>query len=237
MDFCYVWLRRLVKDETEGFKNRSTRNVNELTGNITMERGLKHFTEGLSEAFSRMAKALKPGAPFAFTYHHNFIDAYFPVAVAVLDAGLTCTGSLPCPAEMGASIHISGIGSSVVDTIFVCRSTGTVPRRLLVDTPQKIASLVQDDIAQLIAGEVSPFPGDIRCLIFGHLIRLTIWKLRQSWDKQIAIEDKLLAVANQISSIGGADAVKRFVVTAPNDKKLRYKAMVKSARNAAQFSS
>jgi hypothetical protein len=39
---------------------------------------------------------------------------------------LTCTGSLPCPAEMGASIHISGTGSSVVDTIFVCRSAGTV---------------------------------------------------------------------------------------------------------------
>jgi putative DNA methylase len=238
MDFCYVWLRRLVKGEAEEFITASTRNVNELTGNITMERGLKHFTEGLSEVFSRMAKALKPGGPFVFTYHHNFIDAYFPVAVAVLDAGLTCTGSLPCPAEMGASIHISGTGSSVVDTIFVCRSTGTVPRRLLVNAPLEIAGLVQDDMAQLIAAEVTPSRGDIRCLIFGHLIRLTIWRLRHSWDKQIAVGDKLAAVANQISNMGGAEAVDRCVVdTKPNDKKLRYKAMVKSARNAAQFSS
>lgn len=238
MDFCYVWLRRLVKDETEGFINASTRNVNELTGNITMERGLKHFTEGLSEVFSRMARALKPGAPFAFTYHHNFIDAYFPVAVAVLDAGLTCTGSLPCPAEMGASIHISGTGSSVVDTIFVCRSTGTVPRRLLVDLPKEIAELVQHDMTQLIAGEVAPSRGDIRCLIFGHLIRLTIWKLRQSWDQQIAVGDKLAAVANQISKMGGAEAVNSFIVdTQHKDKTPQYKAMVKSARDAAQFSS
>jgi adenine-specific DNA methylase len=238
MDFCYVWLRRLVKDETEGFINVSTRNVNELTGNITMERGLKHFTEGLSEVFSRMARALKPGAPFAFTYHHNFIDAYFPVAVAVLDAGLTCTGSLPCPAEMGASIHISGTGSSIVDTIFVCRSTGAVPRRLLVGSPKDIADLVQDDITQLMAGEVTPSQGDIRCLIFGHLIRLAIWKLRQSWDKQIAVGDKLAAVANQISKMGGAEAVNSFIVdTQQKDKAPQYKAMVKSARDTAQFSS
>lgn len=238
MDFCYVWLRRLVKDKTEGFINASTRNVNELTGNITMERGLKHFTEGLSEVFSRMARALKPGAPFAFTYHHNFIDAYFPVAVAVLDAGLTCTGSLPCPAEMGASIHISGTGSSIVDTIFVCRSTGVVSRALLGDSPQQIAELVLSDRTQLIAGDVNPTRGDIRCLIFGHLIRLTIWKLRQSWGKQLSVEDKLLAIENHISGIGGAEAVERFVVgTESNDSEVRYKAMVKSARNVAQFSS
>ena len=46
--------------------------------------------------------------------------------VALLDAGLVCTTTLPCPAEMGASIHINGTKSSVVDTIFVCRTTGTV---------------------------------------------------------------------------------------------------------------
>lgn len=238
MDFCYVWLRRLVKDENECFKGKSTRNANELTGNITMERGLKHFSEGLSDVFSRMAGALKPGAPFAFTYHHNYIDAYFPVAVAVLDAGLTCTGSLPCPAEMGASIHISGTGSSVVDTIFVCRSTGTVSRRLLAESPKEVAGLVQDDMAQLMAGEVTPSRGDIRCLIFGHLIRLTIWRLRNSWDKQQAVGDKLAAVANQISTMGGAEAVNSFIVnTQRKDKNPQYKAMVRSARDTAQFSS
>ena len=237
MDFCYVWLRRLIIDEP-GFINASTRNVSELTGNVTMERGLKHFTEGLAEVFSRMTNALKLGAPFAFTYHHNFIDAYFPVAVAVLDAGLTCTGSLPCPAEMGASIHISGTGSSVVDTIFVCRSTGTVPRRVLADSPREIANLVQADIFQLQAGEVIPSQGDIRCLIFGHLIRLTIWKLRQSWDKQIAVGDKLAAVSNRIIELGGAEAVKSFLDDAPRkDNQPVYKAMVKSARDTAQFSS
>ncbi|MBI3952182.1 MAG: hypothetical protein HY314_17170 [Acidobacteria bacterium] len=113
MDFCYVWLRRLVSETSGAFRSTSTRNANELTSNITMARGLDHFTQGISEVFFRMAKALKPGAPLAFTYHHNTLEAYYPIAVAVLDAGLTCTASIPCPAEMGASIHINGTGSSI----------------------------------------------------------------------------------------------------------------------------
>lgn len=76
-----------------------------------------------------MAAALKPGAPLAFTYHHNKQEAYLAAGMAILDAGLTCTASLPCPAEMGGSIHISGTGSSIVDTVFVCRRDGVVPAR------------------------------------------------------------------------------------------------------------
>ena len=127
MDFCYVWLRRLVGEKVEAFERESTRNPQELTGNEDMGRGLEHFTQGLSSVFQRMAVALKPGSPLAFTYHHNDLNAYSPVAVAILDAGLTCSASLPCPAEMGASIHINGTGSSIIDTVFVCRSTGTFP--------------------------------------------------------------------------------------------------------------
>lgn len=66
IDFCYVWLRRLIGSDHPEFKMPSTRNENELTGNITMDRGLDHFTEGLSLVFRKMAYALKPGAPLAF---------------------------------------------------------------------------------------------------------------------------------------------------------------------------
>ena len=128
MDFCYVWLRRLVGADHAVFQQASTRHHDELTENTSMGRGVAHFTEGLSAVFQRMARALKPGAPLAFTYHHNQIEAYYPLAVAILDASLTCSASLPCPAEMGGSIHINGTGSSVVDTVFVCRSTGSIPR-------------------------------------------------------------------------------------------------------------
>ena len=207
MDFCYVWLRRLVGKTERAFQAVSTRNANELTGNITMERGVNHFAAGLSESFCRMAQALKPGAPFVFTYHHNSLEAYYPIAVAILDAGLTCSASLPCPAEMGGSIHINKTGSSIIDTVFVCRMTGKVPRCWIVETPEDIASLVREDIEHLRAGAVLPTRGDVRCIIFGHLIRLAIWQLRRTWQRDMPIEEKLAAVARYIQNTSGCQSV------------------------------
>lgn len=209
MDFCYVWLRRLVGDETVVFVQPSTRNRDELTGNVTMDRGLDHFTTGLSSVFQRMAEALKPGAPLAFTYHHNKIEAYYPVAVAILDAGLTCSATLPCPAEMGASIHINGTGSSVIDTVFVCRSTGSVPRRWLCESPKGLADLVRIDLDQLRQGNVKPTVGDIRCIIFGHLIRMAIWRLRAVWDNTLSVPEKIDILTKTLNGFGGLAGIQK----------------------------
>jgi hypothetical protein len=211
MDFCYVWLRRLVGETTEIFRPPSTRHVDELTGNVTLERGITQFTAGLSQVFCRMAKALKPGAPLAFTYHHNTIEAYFPVAVAILDAGLTCSASIPCPAEMGGSIHINGTGSSIIDTIFVCRSTGRVRRGWITQTPDEIAGLVREDIQRLRAGKVSPTRGDMRCIAFGHLLRLAIWELRHSWDRETPVAEKLSKIAHHSRIRAGFRAIEQHL--------------------------
>ncbi|MDA8240426.1 MAG: hypothetical protein M0Z67_08660 [Nitrospiraceae bacterium] len=203
MDFCYVWLRRLVGKSSPAFAEPSTRHPDELTGNENMGRDIGHFTTGLSKVFGRMAKALKPGRPLVFTYHHNDIEAYIPVAVAMLDAGLTCSASLPCPAEMGASIHISGTGSSIIDTVFVCRSTGVVPRQWLTETPAGVARLVRSDIEKLKRGGVTPSQGDIRCVTYGHLIRLAVWSLRKAWDKGKGTDDRMSAVEKWLERFGG----------------------------------
>jgi len=206
MDFCYVWLRRLAQPRPAAFEAPSTRNADELTGNATMARDLAHFTEGLAEVFRRMARALKPGAPLAFTYHHNRLEAYYPVVVAILDAGLVCTGTLPCPAEMGASIHISGTGSSVVDTVLVCRATGTISRRLTLDAPQAVAELARLDLEHLAQGGLKPTRGDIRCIIYGHLARLAIWRLRRNWQVDAPTAHKLSAAGEEIRMLGGFSA-------------------------------
>jgi hypothetical protein len=158
-----------------------------------------------------MAKALKPGAPLAFTYHHNDLAAYYPIAVAILDTGLTCSASLPCPAEMGASIHISGTGSSIIDTVFVCRSTGTVPRRWLPNSLEGVAELVKEDLARLRAGNVRPTRGDTRCIAHGHLIRLAIWDLRKTWNKNAGISKRLLAVESWLRAFGGWSAIEQLL--------------------------
>lgn len=210
MDFCYVWLRRLVGSpcRNAAFNVLSTRNPSELTGNANMGRGIAHFADGLSRVFQRMAGALKPGRPLAFTYHHNDITAYFPVAVAILDSGLTCSASLPCPGEMGASIHISGTGSSIIDTVFVCRSTGSVPRKWITDERHALADLVRHDLATLAAAGTQATAGDIRCVVFGHAVRLAVWHLRANWDAQAPTSERMAAVNNWIGSkLGGVAAV------------------------------
>jgi len=211
MDFCFVWLRRLINDQDPAFAGASTRNPQELTGNEDMGRGIDHFAQGLSAVFQKMAVALKPGATLAFTYHHNDLAAYHPLAVAILDAGLTCSASLPCPAEMGASIHINGTGSSIIDTVFVCRSTGRIPRRWIVNSIDGVAELVCQDIAKLQEGNVTASTGDIRCVAYGHLIRLAIWNLRGAWDKHLAITKRLSLVASWLRKFGGWAKIEQMI--------------------------
>ena len=202
MDFCYAWLRRLVGNEPEGFDRESTRSPDELTGNETQARGLDHFTDGLSAVYRAMARALKPGAPLAFTFHHNRLEAYYAVGVAILDAGLTCSAALPCPAEMGGSIHIHGTGSSIVDTVFICRAHGRTRRSRIFNGLDDLADIVGEELVQLRSAGMKPTAGDIRCIIFGHLTRITVWRLREDWNPDLPIPERLRRFARAAASFG-----------------------------------
>jgi putative DNA methylase len=207
MDFCYVWLRKLAGGKHAEFARPTTRNAGELTGNINMGRDIVHFTEGISATFCKATAGLKSGSPLVFTYHHNKLDAYVPLAVAILDSGLTSSASLPCPAEMGASIHINGTGSSVIDTVFVCRQTGRVPRRWIVSTPEGLAGLVQEEIEALAQGGLKATQGDIRCISHGHLTRLAVWNLRREWKHEAPTLERMETVRTWYREFGGLEAV------------------------------
>ena len=215
MDFCYVWLRRLAGDKAEGFWRSSTRAEEELTGNVSKSRGLEHFTAGLSRVYRHMAAALMTGAPLAFTYHHNKLEAYSAPGVAILDAGLTCSASLPCPAEMGGSIHIHGTASSIIDTVFVCRDTGRTPREWLFSCGEELVSIVASDLAQLAEAGRTPTTGDTRCILFGHLTRMAIWNLRQEWDAARPTGEKLERFSEAVSSLADAEEVLARLKVAP----------------------
>lgn len=191
MDFCYVWLRRLVGSTAEGFDRGTTRSPNEVAGNTTQARGLAHFAESLAAVYRAMARALKPGAPLAFTFHHNRIEAYHAVGVAILDSGLTCTATLPCPAEMGGSIHIHGTGSSIVDTVFVCRAEGLSHRGQEFSDLLGLTHVVVDELAQLRTAGMNPTGGDIRCIVFGHLTRMAVRQLRETWNATLPTSERL----------------------------------------------
>lgn len=207
MDFCYVWLRKLVGNKTEGFDRESARAADELTANETQGRGLEHFTDGLSAVYRNMARGLKPGAPLVFTYHHNKLEAYQAIGVAILDAGLTCSASIPCPAEMGGSIHIHGTGSSIIDTVFVCRSSGEAVTQTLCNTPAALVRVVLRDLDQLRVAGLKLTVGDIRCITFGHTTRMAVWTLRRSWDSRHSTSKKLRILAEQLSAFGDLEDV------------------------------
>ena len=201
MDFCYVWLRSLVRAGERSFNLSSSRSSQELTGNATHSRGIEAFAEGLAKVYSAAADALKPGAPFVFTFHHNRFEAYQAIAVAILDAGLKCTASPPCPAEMSGSIHINGTNSSIIDTVFVCRKrpTGQICELAV------LSDIVMADVAELQTAGVKVSVGDLRCVLMGHATRLAVHALADTWDAQLPTRDKLAAIQQAAAEYGNLE--------------------------------
>lgn len=207
MDFCYMWLRRLVGPKADGFAQETTRSPQELTGNQTAARGIEEFAEGLATVYRRMATALKPGAPLAFTYHHNKVEAYAAAGVAMLDAKLACTASLPCPAEMSGSIHIHGTQSSIMDTVFVCRASNTGEVHCVEGDEPGLLTTLDRDIEALAATGREPKRGDVRCVLLGHLTRAAVWELGDTWDAARPTDAKLEAVSDEIRRFGDVDGL------------------------------
>ena len=196
IDFNYVWLRQALQDEFPQFEPSTTRSPDELTGNVTLGRGIEHFTEGLSAVFCHYSAALKPGAPFVFTYHHNDPASYVAVVVAILDAGMDCAATLPAAAEMGASLHILGTQSSVLDSIFVCRRSDIACK----DVTAILESLELDAERMVDAGVVVS-QGDIRCLASGHIARVAINRLRESWDNEAELSARMQRAEEQLGEL------------------------------------
>lgn len=200
IDFCYAWLRLLVGAGASDFRAATTRSMGELTGNRTLGRDLTHFTHGLSRVFSAASRALKPGAPFVFTYHHNEVNAYVPIVVSILDAGLDCTATLPAPAEMSASLHINGTGSSILDSVIVCRKTRTPGAELRVGE-STLRGWLKSDMTRLLEGGMKCSRGDLMCLATGHLARVAIRALRGGWETQATIELRIAKARMELESL------------------------------------
>ena len=148
---------------------------------------------------------MKPGGPLALTLHHNKLEAYYAVGMAILDAGLVCTASLPCPAEMGGSIHIHGTTSSIIDTVFVCRTSEPAEADWCTDSPKQLAAIVSDDLTALAATGRQATLGGTRCIVFGHLTRLAVRELRNGWNPTLPTAKKLAALADVVDTFGRAE--------------------------------
>jgi putative DNA methylase len=187
MDFCYAWLRQLVPG-VQFFLKRSAKSDSEVTGNQTQGRALDGFAEGLSGVYRAATQALKPGAPFAFTYHHNTLESYAAIVVACLDSGLVPITTMPCPSEMRGSIHISKTGSSRVDTVFVLRKP---PVAMPAQATASIDLLVEEELRHLLDADLAVTSGDQRCLRYGLIAEAAMRQLAGDWEREAPIRQRL----------------------------------------------
>jgi putative DNA methylase len=133
---------------------------------------------------------------------------------------------LPCR-NGGLHSHINGTGSSIIDTVFVCRSTGVVPRRWVVYTTEDVPKLAKEDLAKLQAGHIKMSSGDIRCIAYGHLVRLAIWHLRKKWDKKTDITKRISTVSGWLRDFGEWNEVEKHLKDSINPGQEPFKFVVR----------
>ena len=82
-------------------------------------------------------------------------------------------------------------------------------RKWLADSPDEVARIVEKDLELLRAGNVKPTPGDIRCITFGHLVRLAIWSLRLEWKKTEPTITRIARVKDWLQDFGNWTEIER----------------------------
>lgn len=75
-----------------------------------------------------------------------------------------------------------------------------------------VAELVDEDVAKLRFGNVKPTTGDMRRIAYGHLIRLAIWNLRKTWDKNADINTRVSEVSSWILRFGGWAEIEKCLI-------------------------
>jgi putative DNA methylase len=87
----------------------------------------------------------------------------------------------------------------------VCRTTGKTRGRWIFDTPAGLAQVVAADIALLAQAGRIPTVGDTRCIVFGHLTRMAVWRLRHGWEPRRPMTEKLAQFAQAVADLGDVE--------------------------------
>jgi hypothetical protein len=186
MEFCYAWLRRLAP-ESRHFTVSSASTEHDAVGGEGVD--VTEFARRLAAVYTAAANALKSGGAFVFTYHHNSPEAYAPLVLACLDAGLVATRLYACPSEMRASKHIHARNAATVDGVFVLRKP-PVPDALARDFshPDRVLA---GRLAALRRAGLRPTGADRACLRSAALAMRAIATLAADWDRELDIAQRL----------------------------------------------
>ena len=194
MEFCAVWLARFVPEFSARRTHFLGNNLGDLSCNLTKETELSQYALDLQETFGRFARGLKPKGIFAFTFHHNRLEVYAAVVVALLNARLRCTYCFPCPSEMSASIHILGRNSSRVDMVFVCRKVDARKSPFVPSLGQTLKTY-KKSLEKVGLRVEAP---DERSILFGLAACLTAARLEKRWRANRSIVQSLNEVIDDM---------------------------------------
>jgi putative DNA methylase len=182
-DYFYVWLRRALKDVLPDlFSTLLTPKREELIASHYRHGGRKEadmfFEEGLFGTFARMRDAQHPDFPLTLFYAFKQAETQSDGAVAstgwdtmlsaLLNAGLTITGTWPVRTERSARSIAIGSAALASSIVLVCRprpdDAPLATRRELVgalrgELPEALRTLQQGNVAPVDLAQAAIGPG------------------------------------------------------------------------------
>lgn len=119
-DFFYVWLRLALKDDYPWFEPEYCDRAHEIVENRKDAKTSKDFRVALTKVFTQCYQVLKDDGLLIFTFHHNRLAGWAPIAQALLDAGFYVSAA-PIVRSEGKSGFHSSEGNIKYDAVLVCR--------------------------------------------------------------------------------------------------------------------
>jgi adenine-specific DNA methylase len=125
-EFYYAWLRLVLKDEYENFRDEHVPSTSEVVVNTMHQKDGEAFVEGLTAIFKEAGLKLKEDGLLVFTFHHREEKAWDALLRSIFDAGFYVSTVYPIHSEKRTSRHIFGKNNIHYDMIIICRRNGPV---------------------------------------------------------------------------------------------------------------
>lgn len=143
MDFFYVWLRRIVGDANDEFRESFREPLSPKWNSETKDGELidddsRHdgdhrtsknvYEDGMYRAFSSAAKRLRDTGHMVVVFANKSADAWETLAAAVIRAGFCVNGSWPIVTEMPGGLRNLGRASLASSVWLVCKKRAATAR-------------------------------------------------------------------------------------------------------------
>ncbi len=127
-DFFYVWLKRTIGDlYPDLFSTPMVPKTEEIVSNPVRHgngnKAKQFFEDIITRAFKEIHRILKPEGIACIVFAHKSTDAWETINNALLNSGLSLTGSWPVHTEMKARLTARETASLASSIYMVCRKT------------------------------------------------------------------------------------------------------------------